>query len=55
MVENTSIQTDSSNDEEEHNNETKKIRVAKTSRNPEAGIELPVIVNAVGCRVRYRC
>ena len=48
MVDNASIETDSSNDEEEYKNEIKKIRVAKTSRNPEAGIELPVTVNGVG-------
>ena len=48
MVDNASIQTDSSDDKEEYKNEIKKIRVAKTSRNPEAGIELPVTVNGVG-------
>ena len=48
MVDNASIQTDSSDDEEEHKNEIKKIRVSKTRRNPEAGIELPVTVNGVG-------
>ena len=48
MVDNASIQTDSSNDEEEHKNEIKKMRVSKTRRNPEAGIELPVAVNGVG-------
>ena len=48
MVDKASIQTDSSDDKEENKNEIKKIRVAKTSRNPEAGIELPVTVNGVG-------
>ena len=48
VVDNASIQTDSSDDEEGHKNEIKKIRVSKTSRNPEAGIELPVTVNGVG-------
>ena len=48
MVGNASIQIESSDDEEEHKNETKKIRVAKTSRNPEAGIELPVTVTGAG-------
>ena len=45
MVDNASIQADSTDDEEERKNEVKKIRVSKTSRNPEAGIELPVTVN----------
>ena len=48
MVDYASIQTDSSDDGEEHKNEIKKITVCKTSRNPEAGIELPVTVNGVG-------
>ena len=48
MVDNASIQTESNDDEEEHKNEIKKIRVAKTSRNLESGIELPVTVNGVG-------
>ena len=48
MADNASIQTDSSDDKEEYKNEIKKIRVGKTSRNPEAGIELPVTVNGVG-------
>ena len=48
MVDYASIQTDSSDDGEEHKNEIKKIAVCKTSRNPEAGIELPVTVNGVG-------
>ena len=34
MLDNASIQTDSSDDEEEHKNEIKKIRVSKTKRNP---------------------
>ena len=48
MVDNASIQTDSSDDEDEQKNEMRKIRVSNTSRNPEAGIELPVTVNGVG-------
>ena len=48
MVDNASIQTDSSDDEEEHKNEIEKMWVAKISRNPETGIELPATVNGVG-------
>ena len=48
MVDNASIQADYSKDEEEHKNEIKKITVAKTSRNPDAGIESSVTVNGVG-------
>ena len=51
MVDNASIQADYSNDEEEHKNEIKKITVAKTSRNPDAGIESSVTVNGVGLYV----
>ena len=48
VVDNASIQTDSSDDEEEHKNEIEKMWVAKISRNPETGIELPATVNGVG-------
>ena len=48
VVEKTLIQTDSSNEEEDHIKEEKKIMAAKTNINLEAGIELPVTVNGVG-------